>query len=42
MLEERAPRHGSKGSDGHRRRMRNMTSVLHQSVSINAKGGDID
>jgi hypothetical protein len=28
------------GRDGHRGSMINMTSVLHQSVSINAKGGD--
>jgi hypothetical protein len=36
----RAQRHGSRGSDGHRGRMSDMTLVLHQSVSINAKGGD--
>ena len=43
----RAHRHGSRGSDGHRKSMSDMnsilhgmTSVLHQSVSINAKGGD--
>jgi hypothetical protein len=35
----RAQRHGSRGSDGHRGSMSDMTSVLHQSVSINAKGG---
>jgi hypothetical protein len=40
MLGERAQRHGSRGSDGHRGSMSDMTSVLHQSVSINAKGGD--
>jgi hypothetical protein len=33
-------RHGSRGRDGHRGSMSDMTSVLHQSVSINAKGGD--
>jgi hypothetical protein len=32
-------RHGSRGSDGHRGSMSDMTSVLHQSVAINAKGG---
>jgi hypothetical protein len=42
-----AQRHGSKGSDGHRGSMSDMNSVLHdmdsvlhQSVAINAKGGD--
>jgi hypothetical protein len=42
----RTQRHGSRGSDGHRGSMsdmtsvlHDMTSVLHQSVSINAKGG---
>jgi hypothetical protein len=40
MLGERAQRYGSRGSDGHRGSMSDMTSVLHQSVSINAKGGD--
>jgi hypothetical protein len=39
MLGERAHRHGSKGSDGHRGSMSNVTSELHKSVSINAKGG---
>jgi hypothetical protein len=39
MIGERAERHGSKGSDGHRGSMSDMTSVFHQSVSINAKGG---
>jgi hypothetical protein len=39
MLGERAQRHVSRGSDGHRGSMSDMTSVLHQSVSINAKGG---
>jgi hypothetical protein len=33
MLGERAHRHGSKGS------MSDMTLVLHQSATINAKGG---
>jgi hypothetical protein len=28
------------GADGHRGSMSDMNSVLHQSVSINAKGGD--
>jgi hypothetical protein len=37
----RAQRHGSRGSDGHRGSMSDMTSILHQSVSINTKG-DID
>jgi hypothetical protein len=43
----RAQRHGSRGSDGHRGIMsdmnlvlHDMNSLLHQSVSINAKGGD--
>jgi hypothetical protein len=42
----RAQRHGSRGSDGHRGNMsdmnslfHDMTSILHQSVAINAKGG---
>ena len=46
ILGERAQRHGSKGRDGHRGSMsdmtsvfHDMTSVLHQMVSINAKGG---
>jgi hypothetical protein len=38
-LRERAKRHGSKGRDGHRERMSDMNSVLHQIVSINAKWG---
>jgi hypothetical protein len=40
-------RHGSRGSDGHRGSMSDMNSilhgmnsVLHQSISINVKGGD--
>jgi hypothetical protein len=40
MLGEISKRHGSRGSDGHRGRMSDMNSVLHQGVSINAKGGD--
>jgi hypothetical protein len=40
MLGERAKRHGSRGSDGLRGSMSDMNSVLHQSVAINAKGGD--
>jgi hypothetical protein len=39
MLGERAQRHASRGSIGHRGSISDMTSVLHQSVSINAKGG---
>jgi hypothetical protein len=39
MLGEREQRHGSRGSDGHRGSMSDMNSILHQSVSINAKGG---
>jgi hypothetical protein len=39
QMKERAQRHGSKGSDRHRRSMSDMTSVLHQSVAINSKGG---
>jgi hypothetical protein len=42
----RAQRHGSRGSDGHRGSMSDMTSVLHDmnsvlhlSVAINAKDG---
>jgi hypothetical protein len=31
--------HDSRGNNGHRGIMTDMTSVLHQSVSINAKGG---
>jgi hypothetical protein len=42
MLGERAQRHGSRGSDGHRGSMSDMTSVLHQSVSINPKGDIVD
>jgi hypothetical protein len=34
MLGERAHKHASRG------RIRNMNSILHPSVSINAKGGD--
>ena len=34
-----AQRHGSRGSNGHMGRMSDMTSVLHQSVFINVKGG---
>ena len=37
---ERAQRHVSRGSDGHRGSMSNINLVLHQSVAINAKGGD--
>ena len=36
----RAKRHGSRGSDGHRKSVSYMNLVLHQIVSINAKGGD--
>jgi hypothetical protein len=36
----RAHRHGSRGRDGQRKRMSDMTSVLHQSVAINSKWGD--
>jgi hypothetical protein len=36
----RVQSHGSRGSNGHRGSMSDMTLVLHQSVSINAKGGD--
>jgi hypothetical protein len=39
MLGERTQRHGSRGSDGHRGTMRDMTSTLHLIVSINAKEG---
>jgi hypothetical protein len=39
MLGERAQRNGSRGSDGHRGIMSDMTSIFHQSLSINAKGG---
>jgi hypothetical protein len=38
-LRERAHRHGSRRSDGHRGSMSDMNLVLHQSVAINAKGG---
>ena len=47
MIGERTQRHGSRGNDGHRGSMSDMTlvlhemiSVLHQSVAINAKGVD--
>jgi hypothetical protein len=40
MLGERAQSHGLRGSDGQRGRMSDMTSILHQSVDINVKGGD--
>jgi hypothetical protein len=40
MLGEREQRHVSRGSDGHRGSISNMTSMLHHIVSINAKGGD--
>jgi len=40
MLGERAHRHVSRGSDGHMGSMSYMNLVLHQSVSINEKGGD--
>jgi hypothetical protein len=39
MLGEREHRNVSRGSDGHKGRMSDMNSVLHQSVSINTKGG---
>jgi hypothetical protein len=39
MLGETTHWHGSRGNDGHRGRMSNMNSVLHQSLSINEKGG---
>jgi hypothetical protein len=39
ILRERAQRHVSRGSDGHSESISDMTSVLHKSVSINAKGG---
>jgi hypothetical protein len=39
MLGEREQRHGSRGSDGQKGIMSDMTSVLNQSVSINGKGG---
>ena len=41
-LRERAQRHGSRGSDGNRGSMSDMTSLLHQSVFINAKGENVD
>jgi hypothetical protein len=40
MHAEKAQIHDSKGSDGNRRIMSVMTSIFHQSVSINAKGGN--
>jgi hypothetical protein len=39
MIGERAQRDVSKGSDGHRGSMSDMTSMLHHSVSSNAKRG---
>jgi hypothetical protein len=46
FIRSRIQRHGSRGSDGHRGSMSDMTSifhdmnsVLHQSVAINYKGG---
>ena len=40
MLGERAQRHVSRGSNGHRGSMSDMTLVLHRSVSIDSKWGD--
>jgi hypothetical protein len=40
MLGERAHRHVSRGSDGHRGSMSDMNLLLHRRVSINAKAGD--
>jgi hypothetical protein len=40
MIGERAQRHGSNENDGHKGNMSDMNLVLHQSISINAKGGD--
>jgi hypothetical protein len=37
MLGERAQRHGSKGSDGHKGSMGDMNSILFHNVSINTK-----
>jgi hypothetical protein len=42
MLGERAQRHGSRESDDHRGSMSDMNSILHQIVSINAKGDIVD
>jgi hypothetical protein len=39
MHGDKAHRHDSRGKDGHKGRMRVMNLVLHQSVSINVKGG---
>jgi hypothetical protein len=39
FIRYREQRHGSRGSDGQRGSMSDMASLLHQSVSINAKGG---
>jgi hypothetical protein len=46
FIRYRTQRHGSKGSDAHKGSMSDMTSIsydmtsiLHQSVSINSKGG---
>jgi hypothetical protein len=39
MHAKKSQRHDSRGSDGHMGRMSTMTSVFHQSVIINIKGG---
>jgi hypothetical protein len=39
MLGEREQRHEPRGRNGHRGSMSDMTSVLHQSVVNNSKGG---
>jgi hypothetical protein len=38
MLGERAQRHDSRGSDGHKGSMSDMTSVLHQSDTLCQRG----
>jgi hypothetical protein len=40
ILGERAHRHVSRGSDGQKGSMRDMTLVLHHIVATNSKGGD--
>jgi hypothetical protein len=39
MLGGREQRKGSRGSDSNKGSMSDATSLFHQSVSINAKGG---
>jgi hypothetical protein len=40
MIGEKAQRHVSRGENGDKGCMSNMNFVLHQTISINAKGVD--